>query len=492
MKTYKILIDGKWVSSITGETYKNINPATGKTLGIFQKGGREDVREALKAASRAFPEWRETPAPARGEILFRAASIIEKGKRELARALTQENGKNLEESLGEIQEGIDTIKYLAGEGRRLLGETTPSELKSKFCMTIRQPIGVVGLITPWNFPFAIPCWKLAPALVSGNTVVFKPASDTPLMAVRLAEILMQAGLPPGVLNLVTGPGSTVGEEIAVNSMSRATSFTGSTQVGRDIYVKGAQKLCRVGLEMGGKNAEIVLADANLDLALEGAVWAAFGTAGQRCTATSRIILEKPIAESFTMRFLKMVRKIRVGNGLQKGVLVGPIINQKQQEKILEYIEIGKQEGARLLTGGKQLTAGSFKRGFFIEPTVFGGVKPEMRIAQEEIFGPVVCLMEAKNFKDAIGIANNTSYGLSLSIYTRDANKAFRAIDQLESGIVYVNAPTIGAEVHLPFGGIKDTGNGSREAGTTAIEEFTELKTVFVDYSDKLQRAQIDI
>jgi aldehyde dehydrogenase (NAD+) len=312
------------------------------------------------------------------------------------------------------------------------------------------------------------------------------------MAVRLAEILMQAGLPPGVLNLVTGPGSTVGDELAVNSMSRATSFTGSTQVGRDIYVKGAQKLCRVGLEMGGKNAEIVLADANLDLALEGAVWAAFGTAGQRCTATSRIILEKPIAESFTRRFLKMVKKIRTGNGLQKGVLMGPIINQKQQEKILEYIGIGKQEGARLLTGGKQLTAGSFKRGFFIEPAVFGGVKPEMRVAQEEIFGPVVCLMEARDFKDAIGIANSTSYGLSLSIYTRDANKAFRAIDQLESGIVYINAPTIGAEVHLPFGGIKNTGDGSREAGTTAIEEFTELKTIFLDYSDKLQRAQIDV
>ncbi len=492
MKVYKILIDGKRVSSRTGETYKNINPATGKTLGIFQKGGREDVREALKSAWRAFPKWRDTPAPARGEILFRAASMIEKQKRELARTLTQENGKNLEESQGEVQEGIDTLKYLGGEGRRLLGETIPSELKNKFCMTIRQPIGVVGLITPWNFPFSIPCWKLAPALVSGNTVVFKPASDTPLTAIKLGEILMQAGLPPGVLNLVTGPGSTAGEELAVNPMSRATSFTGSTQVGRDVYIKGAQKLCRVGLEMGGKNAEIVLRDANLELALEGAVWGAFGTSGQRCTATSRIILERPIKEEFTRKFLRMVKKIKTGNGFQKGVLVGPIINQKQQEKILEYIEIGKQEGARLLTGGKRLSTGNFKRGFFIEPTVFGNVRPEMRIAQEEIFGPVVCLMEARDFGDAIRIANSTSYGLSLSIYTRDVSKSFRAIDRLESGIVYINSPTIGAEVHVPFGGIKNTGNGSREAGTTAIEEFTELKSVFVDYSDRLQKAQIDV
>jgi acyl-CoA reductase-like NAD-dependent aldehyde dehydrogenase len=492
MKTYRLLIDGKWVSSGTRETYRNTNPATGQALGVFQKGGREDVRLALKAAWRAFPGWRETPAPARGEILFRAASIMESRKKELARALTQENGKNLEESLGEVQEGIDTFKYLAGEGRRLLGETAPSELRSKFCMTIRQPIGVVGLITPWNFPFAIPCWKLAPALVSGNCVVFKPASDTPMMAVRLCEILQEAGLPPGVLNMVTGPGSTVGDELSVNTMSRATSFTGSAQVGRDVYMKGAQKLCRVGLEMGGKNAEIILADANLELALEGAVWGAFGTAGQRCTATSRIILERPIAGKFTRMFLQRVRKIRAGNGLSKGVLVGPIINQAQMERILEYISTGKQEGARLLAGGKRLSGGSLGRGFFIEPTVFGGVKPDMRIAQEEIFGPVVCLMEARDFRDAVRIANSTSYGLSLSIYTRDVNRSFRAMEDLESGIVYVNAPTIGAEVHLPFGGIKNTGNGSREAGTAAIEEFTEVKTVFVDYSDRLQRAQIDI
>ncbi len=492
MKAYRLLIGGKWVPSVTGETCRNINPATGRALGIFQKGGREDVRLALKSAWRAFPEWRDTPAPARGEILFRAASIIGSRKRELARALTQENGKSLEESLGEIQEGIDTIKYLAGEGRRLLGETAPSELKNRFCMTIRQPIGVVGLITPWNFPFSIPCWKLAPALVSGNTVVFKPASDTPLTAVMLAEILVQAGLPPGVLNLVTGPGSTAGEELAVNPMSRATSFTGSTQVGRDIYMKGAQRLCRVGLEMGGKNAELVLRDANLELALEGALWGAFGTSGQRCTATSRIILEKPIADMFTKKFISMVKDIRVGNGFSKGVLVGPLINQSQVNRVMGYIETGKQEGARLLVGGKRPSSGSLKRGFFIEPTVFGGVRPDMRVAQEEIFGPVVCLMEARDFDDAIRIANSTSYGLSLSIYTRDVNKAFRAMERLESGIVYINAPTIGAEVHLPFGGIKDTGNGSREAGTMAIEEFTEIKTIYVDYSDRLQRAQIDV
>lgn len=492
MKEYKLYINGKWVKSKTGNTFKNINPATGKTIGIFQKGGREDVKKALDAAEKAFSKWRDVPAPKKGEILFKTAAIMEKRKEELAKTLTEENGKNLEESLGEVQEGIDIIKYIAGEGRRLLGETTPSELKGKFCMTVRQPIGVVSLISPWNFPFAIPCWKLAPALIAGNTVVFKPATDTPLCGIKIVEIFVEAGVPPGALNLVTGSGSDVGDEMAKNPKSKATSFTGSSEVGRSVYASAAPKLSRIELEMGGKNAQIVLADADLGLAVDGAIWGSFGTAGQRCTATSRIIVEKAVLRKFTNRFLARAKKIKVGPGLEKGVLVGPIINKRQMEKILEHIEIGKKEGAKLLLGGRRLHGKKCNKGFFISPTVFGDVKKNMKIAQEEIFGPVVAIMPVKDFDEAIKVANSTKYGLASSIYTQDINKAFKAIDLLEAGIVYVNAPTIGAEVHLPFGGVKETGTGGREAGTKAIDEFTEIKTVFIDYSNRLQRAQIDV
>ncbi len=490
-KTYLNFIEGKWVISTSGKTFDNINPATGELVAKFQAGTREDVKKAVKAAKRAFPGWRDTPAPERADMLLRVSITLENRKDELAKLMTMENGKPFSETRGDVQEAIDMFRYMAGEGRRLFGETTPSELRDKFCMSVRDPIGVVGMITPWNFPMAIPAWKIAPALVCGNAIVFKPASDTPLSAIKLVEVLEECGIPPGVINLVTGSGGVVGREIVENPGIQHLSFTGSTEVGKSVYMGGARKLNSVELEMGGKNPQIVLADADLDLAVRGAIWGAFGTSGQRCTATSRIIVEKPVLKKFTEKFLKEAKKIKVGNGLKKGVFMGPIINGRQMTKILGYIDKGKKEGARLLLGGHRLSGKEYSKGFFIAPTVFGNVTKNMTIAREEIFGPVVCIMEAKDFMDAVNIANSVDYGLSWSIYTTNINKAFRAMKLAESGIFYVNAPTIGAEVHLPFGGVKGTGNGGREAGTSGIEEFSEIKSVFIDYSGGLQRAQID-
>jgi aldehyde dehydrogenase (NAD+) len=491
VKTYLNYIGGRWVKASSGKTFDKKNPAAGEVVFRCQAGSAKDVEFAVKAAAEAFKKWKAVPPPQKGEMLFKAARLLEQRKEALAILLTQENGKNLEEAKGEVQEAIDITKYVAGEGRRLLGETTTSELADKFAMFVREPRGVVGVITPWNFPIAIPAWKIPAALVAGNTLVFKPSSDAPGCGIELVKILEEAGIPPGVLNLVTGSGAAVGDVIAKHKDITHLSFTGSTDVGTHIYVEGAKKLNSVELEMGGKNPQIVLADADLDLAVDGALWGAFGTAGQRCTATSRIILEKPIAKKFTDKFLKRARQLKVGNGL-KGAQVGPIINANQMAKILGYIEKGKKEGARLLAGGYRLKGKEHKKGFFIAPTVFAGVTPGMTIAREEIFGPVVCLIEAKNFDDAVKIANSVKYGLSWSIYTRAINKAMKAMRLAEAGIVYINAPTIGAEVHLPFGGVKGTGNGGREAGTEAIKEFTEIKTVFIDYSGRLQRAQIDI
>ncbi|NIO21836.1 MAG: aldehyde dehydrogenase family protein [Candidatus Aenigmarchaeota archaeon] len=491
VKTYLNYIDGKWVKSSSGKTFDNVNPATGELIARFQAGTKEDVRKAVKSAKSAFPAWKDTPAPDRADILLRTSLILEKRKDGLAKLMTRENGKVFSEAKGDVQEAIDMFQYMAGEGRRLFGETTKSELRNKFCMSVREPIGVVGMITPWNFPMAIPAWKIAPALVCGNTIVFKPASDTPLSLMKLAEVLEEAGLPKGVFNVVTGSGGVVGKAIIEHPDVKHLSFTGSTEVGKEVYIGGAKKLNSVELEMGGKNPQIVLADADLDLAVKGALWGAFGTSGQRCTATSRIIVEKTVLKKFTEKFLKEVKKIKTGNGLKKGITMGPIINGNQMTKILGYIETGKKEGAKLLLGGRRLSGKEHKKGFFIIPTVFGNVKKGMTIAQEEIFGPVTCIMEAKDFMDAVNIANSVDYGLSWSIYTRDVNKAFRAMELAESGIFYVNAPTIGAEVHLPFGGVKGTGNGGREAGTTGIDEFSEIKSVFIDYSGGLQRAQID-
>ena len=489
MHEYNLFIGGNWIDASTDETFDDINPATRDKIASFQVAGSDDVARAVDAAWEAFTLWSETPAPRRAMVLYRAARLLEERKEELAVLMTQEMGKVLSETRGDVQEAIDITLYAAGEGRRMLGETTTSELKDKFCMTVLQPIGVIGVITPWNFPMAIPAWKLMPALVAGNGIVMKPASDTPLLTIKLVEILTEAGLPPGVINLVFGPGETVGAAIVHHPDIRAISFTGSLATGKWIMGECAQDVKRVSLELGGKNPIIIMNDADLDLALEGVVWGAFGTTGQRCTAASRVIVHEAVKDEFTKRLLERTQALRLGNGLDPNTDVGPVINERQLRKIKNYIEIGQDEGATLLTGGNVASPGL--PGFFIQPTIFTDVASEMRIAQEEIFGPVVSLISISGFDEAIEVANATHYGLSSSIYTRDMACAFRAIKEIEAGITYINSSTIGAEVHLSFGGVKGTGNGFREAGTDAIKEFTEVKAVYIDYSGKLQKAQID-
>ena len=489
---YKNLIGGAWVPARTGKTFLNTNPADGDDLiGEFQESGAEDVAAAVDAAAEAYKTWRLTPAPKRAEILYRCGEILAQRKEEYAHAMTREMGKVLKETRGDVQEAIDTAFYMAGEGRRLFGQTTPSELQSKFAMSLRMPVGVIGMIAPWNFPMAIPSWKLFPALVCGNTCVIKPAEDTPLSTIHIVQALIDAGLPPGVVNIVTGFGPEAGAPLVAHPGVRAVSFTGSSEVGRQIGQTAAGLFKPCSLEMGGKNAMIVMDDANLDLALDGAVWGAFGTTGQRCTATSRILVHAKLAAEFTDRLVARATKLHVGNGLDESVDMGPQINQSQVDRSAHYSEIAGHEGAQLVCGGGRLEDGSYDRGHFFAPTVFAGVKPHMRIAREEVFGPVVSVLSFADFDEAIAIANSIDYGLSTAIYTRDVNRAFRAIRDLEAGITYVNAPTIGAEVHLPFGGVKQTGNGHREGGTGALDFYTQWKAVYVDYSDKLQRAQID-
>ncbi|GFO95981.1 aldehyde dehydrogenase [groundwater metagenome] len=489
MQEYKLFINGKWVDSGTGETFDDINPATLETMAKLQKASIDDVSRAVESAEEAFDSWSGTPPPLRGKILFRAARMLEERKEELARLMTQEMGKILKEARGDVQEAIDITYYAAGEGRRLLGETTPSELPDKFCMTVRRPIGVVGLITPWNFPIAIPAWKIMPALICGNTIVFKPASDTPLLSIELVKILTEAGLPKGVLNLVMGEGSTVGAAIVHNKNIRAISFTGSVETGKWVLSEAGKDMKRVSLELGGKNPIIVMNDANLELAIDGVLWGAFGTTGQRCTAASRVIVHEKILPAFQKKLIERTKKLKLGNGLDESTDIGPLINNSQLQKVAKYVDIGKKEGAKLALGGK--TAQPLP-GYFFEPTIFSDVSPDMRIAQEEIFGPVLSIISTGSLNEAIDIANSVVYGLSSSIYTENIKNAFRAIEKLDTGITYINAPTIGAEIHLPFGGTKATGNGTREAGTTAIEEFSEIKTVYFDYSGKLQKAQIDV
>jgi aldehyde dehydrogenase (NAD+) len=450
------------------------------------------VVAAIDAAQAAFPGWSRTPAPLRADIVRRVGQILQRRKQELAELETREMGKVPEEGAGDVQEGIDMAEYMAGEGRRMFGETVPSELRDKFAMLVRQPIGVVGLITPWNFPVAIPTWKIFPALVCGNTIVFKPAEDTPACATELVRACEEAGLPPGVLNMITGYGPEAGAPIVDDQRVGMISFTGSSVVGREIASKAGRSLKKTMLELGGKNAMIVMPDANLDLALEGAVWGSFGTTGQRCTATSRIIVHRDVLDTFTRGLIEQARGLCVGHGLDPGVQMGPLINEQQLDTVEKYVNIGMQEGATLLLGGNRLTGANYDKGYFFAPTIFGDVNYRMRIAQEEIFGPVVAIMPVSSYEEAIKVANSTEYGLSSSIYTSDVNTAFRAVQELEAGITYVNAPTIGAEIQLPFGGVKATGNGHREAGTSAIKEFTEIKSVYVDYSGKLQRAQIDV
>jgi aldehyde dehydrogenase (NAD+) len=490
---YLNYIDGKWQASRTGHTFEDLNPANKiDIIGVFPRSDASDVDAAVKAARGHYPRWRKVPAPRRAEIMFRAAEIMVQRKDELARLMTREMGKVLKEASGDVQEAIDMTYYIAGEGRRLFGQTTPSELPDKFAMSVRTPIGVVAAITPWNFPLAIPTWKLIPALVAGNTVVFKPAEDTPLMAQRLVEILLEAGLPEGVLNLVQGIGEEAGAALVAHPDVNLVSFTGSCETGREVAKVCAEHYKRISLEMGGKNPIIVMDDADLDLALEGAVWGAFGTTGQRCTAASRLIVHRAVLQKFTDGLVQRAERLRLGDGLLPTTDVGPLINAAQLRRVHGYTEIARQEGATILSGGQIYTAGDCAKGFFYAPTIFADVSPDMRIAQEEIFGPCPAIIAVSSLEEAIDVANSTVYGLSSAIYTRDVNRAFVAMRDLEAGITYVNSSTIGAEVHLPFGGVKQTGNGHREGSQAVLDVFTEWKTLYIDYSGRLQKAQIDV
>jgi aldehyde dehydrogenase (NAD+) len=490
-KTFKNFIGGEWVDAVSGETFESRSPATGEVIGAFPKSAAEDVDRAVKAAQAAYEEWRLVPAPRRGEILMHFAQILEREKDALTDLMTREMGKVKAEAGGDVQEAIDMTYYMAGEGRRMWGQTTPSELRDKFNMSIRVPVGVVGAITPWNFPIAIPSWKLAPALVCGNTVVLKPAEDTPALAERFIELLDEAGLPAGVVNVVHGYGETAGDALVRHPGVPIITFTGSRETGVAVTKAAADHLKHVHLELGGKNAIIVLDDADVDLAVEGIVWSAFGTSGQRCTAASRVIAHEQVYDELQSKLVARAEAMRLGPGWEDDTDVGPVINRAAIDKIHSYTEIGSGEGARLLTGGEIATEGDLEKGFFYRPTVFGDVDAGMRIAQEEIFGPTTALIKVKDFDEAIRVSNGIRYGLSSAIFTRDVNKAFRAMRDLVAGITYINAGTTGAEVHLPFGGTKDTGNGHREAGQAALDVFTEWKSIYVDYSGKLQRAQID-
>jgi alpha-ketoglutaric semialdehyde dehydrogenase len=491
-REFKNYIGGEWVASSTGKTFERRNPADQRDLvGVFQDSGADDVNAAVAAAKAAYPAWKKVPAPRRGEILLRAAELLLARKDRYSRDLTREMGKPLFEAGGDIVEAIGMAQYAGSEGRRMHGVTTPSELPNKFQLSMRQPIGVVGMITPWNFPMAIASWKMLPALVCGNTVVIKPGEDASISTFNLFECLVEAGLPPGVVNIVTGFGPSAGQPLVEHPDVPVVSFTGSTEVGRLVYELGARQIKRVSLEMGGKNPLIVMPDADLDLVMQGVVWAAFGTTGQRCTATSRLIVHRDVAGQLVERIVERARSLRVGNGLHADTEMGPLVNADQLKRVLGYIEIGKGEGAQLRCGGAQLTAGDHAHGFFVQPTVFTGVTREMRIAREEIFGPVLSVIEVGSLDEALSVANEVAYGLSSSIYTRDINSALQAMHELEAGIVYINAPTIGAEIHLPFGGVKATGNGHREAGPTMLDVFSEWKSVYIDYSGALQRAQID-
>jgi aldehyde dehydrogenase (NAD+) len=491
-QSFKNLVGGKWVDAASGRTFEDRNPADrSDLLGAFPRSEAADVARAVEAARAEFDRWRKVPAPRKGEILFRAAELMVKRKEDLARLMVREMGKVLKEARGDVQEGIDMTYYAAGEGRRQFGQQVPAELPNKFAVAVREPIGVIAAITPWNFPFAIPTWKLMPALVTGNVLVFKPAEDTPLMANRLVEILLEAGLPERVIQVVHGYGEEAGAPLVEHPGVDMVSFTGSTEVGHVVSVACAKAGKRCSLEMGGKNPIIVMDDANLDLALDGSVWSAFGTSGQRCTAASRLIVHEAVVQKFAERLAGRASTLRLGSGLEEATDVGPVINEDQLQRIHAYTEVGKQEGAKLMAGGEIARQGALAVGNFYKPTVFAGVKPAMRIAQEEIFGPTTAVIAVKSLDEAIGVANGVKYGLSAAIFTADVNKAFRAISDLRTGLVYVNAGTIGAEIQLPFGGTKGTGNGHREAGTAALDAVTEWKTIYVDYSGKLQKAQID-
>jgi acyl-CoA reductase-like NAD-dependent aldehyde dehydrogenase len=488
---YRNYIGGEWVEAESGQTAEDRDPANGELVGVFPRSAQADVDRAVAAAKVAFEAWRKTPAPKRGEVLYRVARLLEERKEQMARDLTREMGKVLVEARGDVQEAIDMAYYMAGEGRRLFGSVVPSELPNKAAYGLREPMGVIACITPWNFPVAIPSWKTLAALIAGNTVILKPASDTPLCAVHFVRAFEDAGLPGGVLNLVMGSGAEVGMPLVRHPDVAAISFTGSNEVGREVNVEAARSLKRVALELGGKNAIIVLDDADLELAVDGIVWSAFGTAGQRCTACSRVIAQRGIRPRLEEALLARVARLRLGHGLAETTDVGPLINMGQRERVHSYMDVAREDGARILCGGEPAAGGELARGSFYAPTLLGGVTRDMRVAQEEIFGPVLSLIEVGDLDEAIAVNNDTRFGLSSSIFTRDVNAANVAMRELSTGIVYVNAGTIGAEIQLPFGGTRGTGNGHREAGLGALEFFTEWKAIYVDYSGRLQRAQID-
>jgi aldehyde dehydrogenase (NAD+) len=491
-ETHANYVNGEWIPSSSGQTFENRNPANVDDLiGVFQQSNASDVDRAIEAAARAYDEWRLVPAPVRAEILFRAAQIIAARKEEFARDMTREMGKVLNETRGDVQEAIDMTFYMAGEGRRMFGQTVPSELRNKFAMSVRQPLGVCSIITPWNFPMAIPSWKIIPALVCGNTVVFKPSSNTPLSAEHFVRVLIEAGVPKGVVNMVTGD-ADVGTAMTTDPRVRVVSFTGSTKVGALVNQAAAPTFKTVHLEMGGKNVVMIMDDANLELAVDGCLWGGFGTSGQRCTAASRVVVHEKVYKKFLDAFVARAKALVVGDGLDPKVDMGPSNSETQLQTVMRYVQIGQEEGARLALGGKRLDSGAYAKGWFHEPTIFADVDPTMRIAREEIFGPVVSVIPCASLEDAIAIGNGVEYGLSASIYTQDINRAFQAMRDLYTGIFYVNAPTIGAEVHLPFGGTKHTGNGHREAGVAALEVFSEWKSIYIDFSGRLQRAQIDV
>ncbi len=485
MNEYKNFVNGERVFSKTGKTFLDVNPADRRdVIGRMQRSGPADIDRAVKAAKEALSGWKATPAPKRAQILFKSARILEERKEELARTMSREMGKIMKETRADVQEAIDTAYFFAGEGRRLYGQTVPSELKNKMCLTLRRPVGVCGLITPWNFPLAIPSWKVYPALICGNTAVLKPAEDTPLMSLLFAELLAESGLPKGVLNVVTGFGEEAGAALVKSKEVALISFTGSSSVGSLIAASCGKSLKRVSLEMGGKNAQIVMEDADLPLAVEAALWGAFATSGQRCTAASRIILHEKIHDKFVKFFLARAKKIKIGAASDSSTEMGPIINQKQLNQIHRHVQRAKKEGARLVLGG------SFD-GLFYRPTVFTHVRPHMKIARVEVFGPVVAFIKVRDYEEAIRVINDSSYGLSSSIFTRDVIRAVRSMESIETGITYINSSTIGAEAHLPFGGVKNSGNGHREAGPTALDIFSEWKTIFIDTSGRLQKAQMD-
>lgn len=491
-KTFRNFIGGQWIAPASGRYFDNRNPADSRDLiGRFPESDQRDLELAVASARRGFARWRATPAPARGDVLRRLGDLLTRDKESLADSMTREMGKVLAETRGDVQEGIDTAYYAATEGRRLFGHTVPSELRAKWAMSFRRPIGVAGLITPFNFPLAIPTWKLFPALVCGNAVILKPAEDTPHTATRLVELALEAGVPPEVIQLVHGAGETIGKALVEHPDVPVISFTGSTATGSQIGATCGRMHKRLSLEMGGKNAMIVMADADLDLALEGVLWGAFGTTGQRCTATSRLILHRRIHDRFLTRLAAAAERLILGDGRKRGTDVGPLIHAAARDKVEEYVEIGKRSGAELVTGGSRPRGARVARGWFYTPTIFAGVRAGDRLEQEEIFGPVLSVIRVGSLDEAIGVNNGVRYGLSSSLYTRDVQAAFRVMQELDTGITYVNAPTIGAEAHLPFGGVKQTGNGHREGGWPVYDFYSEIKVGYVDYSGTLQRAQID-